>query len=271
MTIVGDLRMIRHDARTLLMRQPHSSVEAQDVYRAVRDWAQRGMGYGLLADHPATSGERDVLEFLKSRMAGEAPVIFDVGANVGLYAHEVVAAGLAERYYGFEPSTEAFEKLYDAVKQGVYGLGLSDIEGTRPLYTDAPGSGMASVYDRRLDHFGRELGVEERAEFRRLDNVCRDLGVARIDLLKIDVEGHELAVLRGAGYMLRTGAIRMIQWEMGGCNLDSRTTFQDFWYLLHERYDLYRVVSDGLAAIPEYREQDEVFVCSNFVAVWRNR
>ena len=270
--------MIRSDARTLLLRDPLAAVETQDTYRAVRDWALRGMGYGL-GDHPDTSGERHVLGLLKLRTPDTVtPVVFDVGANVGEYAESAQRefCGTAALYC-FEPSAAAIAKLYERTQHGsevlpivgIYNFGLSDVTREAPLHTEALGSGMASVYPRRLAHFGRSLGVEERASFRRLDDVCKEIRVARIDLLKLDVEGHELAVLRGAGDMLTSGAIGMIQWEMGGCNLDSRTSFQDFWYVLSPHYDISRIVSDGLAPVPRYDERDEVFVCSNFVAVWR--
>lgn len=269
------LHNLRDAARYLLQCEPEASVEAQQFYQAIHAWALRGMGYGL-GDHPSTSGERGVLEMLKGRLPlSVTPIVFDVGANVGDYA--MLAAdvlGFGMSLHCFEPSTSAFAELRRRIGPQTHDtfahpFGLSDASRTAPLHTDALGSGMASVHPRRLAHFGRALAVEERATFRRLDDVCRELGVSRIDLLKLDVEGHELAVLRGTGDMLTSGAIGMIQWEMGGCNLDSRTTFQDLWYALHERYDIARVVVDGLVPMPRYREQDEVYVCSNFVAVWR--
>lgn len=263
---------LTNPARELLHNEPIASLEAQDLYEAVHAWALRGMGYGL-GDHPATSGERGVLEVLAQRC--ERPVVFDVGANVGEWAAMVCDRfGDAAQIDCFEPSVTAFDKLAKRLAGRVHGFhlhGLSDAEATGVLYSDTPGSGMASVHDRRLEHFGREFGNSEPVMLRRLDDVCAELGVTRIDLLKLDVEGHELAVLRGAGDMLTSGAIRMIQWEMGGCNLDSRTSFQDFYYLLSPNYTLFRVVADGLAPIPQYREQLEVFICANFVAIWRER
>lgn len=257
---------------SLLRSDPAPTADRQPYYEMLHAWALRGMGYGI-GDHPATSGERGVLEVLARRC--ERPVVFDVGANVGDWAAMACERfGDAAQIDCFEPSVTAFDKLAKRLAGRAHGFhlhGLSDREESAALHTDALGSGMASVYRRRLDHFGRSFGDSVPVMLRRLDDVCAELSVTRIDLLKLDVEGHELAVLRGAGDMLTSGAIRMIQWEMGGCNLDSRTSLQDFWYLLHEHFDIFRIVSDGLAPITQYREQLEVFMCSNFVAIWRER
>jgi FkbM family methyltransferase len=257
--------------RRLIANDVEPTVDLQDAYRDLHAWALRGMGYGL-GDHPSTSGERHVLDYCGQHV-NAGPMIFDVGANVGEWSNMALRYFPANSKYvhAFEPSGAAAVKIPQFPGYlTVHAFGMSDYEHPVTLYTEAPGSGMASVYNRRLSHFGRELGITEGVRMRRLDDVCADLHIPRIDLLKLDVEGHELAVLRGAGDTLTSGAIRMIQWEMGGCNLDARTTFQDFWYLLHERYDIYRVVADGLAPVTRYREQDEVYICANFCAVWRD-
>src|SRR5205823_468681 len=91
------------------------------------------------------------------------------------------------------------------------------------------------------------------------------------DFLKLDTEGHELSVLRGAEEMIGAGAIGSLQFEFGGCNIDSRTYFQDFFYLLDGRYFVYRILSRGLARVRRYTEMDEVFTTTNYVALSRAR
>jgi hypothetical protein len=69
--------------------------------------------------------------------------------------------------------------------------------------------------------------------------------------------------------MLSEGRISSIQWEFGGCNIDSRTFFRDFFYVLNDRYRIWRVVKDGMTPIPEYRESLEVFDTVNYFAELR--
>lgn len=83
----------------------------------------------------------------------------------------------------------------------------------------------------------------------------------------MDIEGHELYALKGASTLLSEKRISNIQIEFGGCNIDSRTYFKDFWNLLHNDFNVYRVLQDGLWEITKYSERLECFVTSNFLFV----
>ena len=65
----------------------------------------------------------------------------------------------------------------------------------------------------------------------------------------------------------KIGNVRSIQFEFGGCNIDTKTYFQDFWYFFKERdFDLYRISPLGLIRILEYKESDEFFTATNYIA-----
>ncbi len=66
--------------------------------------------------------------------------------------------------------------------------------------------------------------------------------------------------------MLGSGAVDFIQFEFGGCNIDSRTYFQDFYYLLNDRYKISRILKDGLYPISRYKEMYEAFTTTNYLA-----
>jgi hypothetical protein len=66
--------------------------------------------------------------------------------------------------------------------------------------------------------------------------------------------------------MLLEGRISAIQWEFGGCNIDSRTFFRDFFYLLDDQYRIYRVVKDGIYPVARYWENLEIFDTVNYFA-----
>jgi len=66
--------------------------------------------------------------------------------------------------------------------------------------------------------------------------------------------------------MIDSGAIDYIQFEFGGCDIDERIFFQDFWYILNKKYKIYRVLKNGLYPINKYREIYEVFLNTNYLA-----
>jgi len=100
-----------------------------------------------------------------------------------------------------------------------------------------------------------------------VDHYCEERNIPRINLLKIDIEGNELNALHGAQRMLDEGKIDVIQMEFGGCNIDSRTYFRDFWNLLSAKYKVYRVLLDGVEEITEYGDILEIFFCTNYLFV----
>lgn len=228
-----------------------------------------GMNYGL-GDNIYRDGEIGAIQYVASRLEGGKAVVFDVGANKGSYTKELSRFFPNADIYCFEPSQATHAILESNVGNlpGVhccnfgFGKETSEVE----LYSDAEGSGIASVYDRRLSHFGIALEAKEKISIRRIDEFCGSEGIVNIDFLKLDIEGHELAALEGAGDMLQQKRIRFIQFEFGGCNIDSRTYFQDFWYLLSPNYNINRIVSDGLYPIQRYSETLEIFRTINFLA-----
>lgn len=251
----------------------------QAFWQRVEQLALEGQNVGLGGD-VESSGEIGFLKlFLRStRIAQDPAVVFDVGANTGTWSARLLELARAEdriiHVTAFEPSAAAREQLARSAASGegltVEPVALGREPGRGILYANAAASSLASLHHRRLDHFGIKMELEETVEVTTLDRYCRERGVDRIDLLKLDVEGAELDVLWGSTELLEGGRIGALQFEFGGCNIDSRTFFQDFWYLLHERFELYRVVSDGLWPIERYREQLERFVTTNYVAISRS-
>ena len=223
----------------------------------------RGMGSGS-AVH--TSGELAVLKILV-----KGAMVFDVGANIGNFAEEVLRSDPTVRLHCFEPSWATFARLQAKVTSPMvqlnhFGLGADDSEMT--LYSDGDASGLASLSQRKIALTGVVLTAKETVRIRRLSDYCREKGIDRIDLLKIDVEGHEMSVLEGAREMLSSRRIGMVMFEFGGCNIDSRTFFRDF----HEFFTglraarMWRLTPSGwMQSIEGYDEGLECFTTANYV------
>lgn len=239
-------------------------------FRLLHQVSLWGMNYGGGAS-VEDSGEAYALALLKKKYQQNAWVIFDVGANKGNYADLVIKTFSPEKLqlHCFEPSTRTYSFLQNKIKASPHIFlnlfGLSSKEQSLILHYDTIASGMASVYSRNLDHIGTELTTEEICQFKTLDQYCIQQGIEKIDLLKLDVEGHELEVLQGGIRMLPN--IQFIQFEFGGCNIDSRTYFKDFYLLLKNNFDIYVLLKDGLLPIKTYGEQLEIFTTTNYFCV----
>lgn len=74
--------------------------------------------------------------------------------------------------------------------------------------------------------------VKEPVRTERFEDYWRSVLKSRqIDLAKLDIEGHELNALRGFGNAIN--AVNVLQFEFGGCSIDTHTYFQDFWYFFN--------------------------------------
>lgn len=238
-------------------------------------WALEGMNIGV-GGEIETSGELGVLDFIKNKLdSTKKSVMFDVGANVGDYTKQLLNFFNNENVeiHSFEPSAHTFQTLTENIGNKnviLNNAGLSDKKNEAVLYYDKENSGIASLYDRQLDYIGAQLSKQEVVKLITLDEYCTDNSIERIDFLKMDVEGNELNVLKGAAKMLEKKGIKAMQFEFGGANLDSRTYFRDFWNLLNGSYNIYRILKDGLVQINQYNECLDIFTCTNYFAVLKD-
>ena len=269
--------------KKILFRPAIKHPRLQRVWSRLHTLSVFAMNYGGGA-FIESSGEAWVLsEVVRPACAGVAAphgvaVVFDVGANVGDYSalvHELIPSA---RIYAFEPAAPVYEQLVDRLSTiatggtfDVFNFGFSDEEKTVDLYSytvEGQAASVISSIDRRLPTQVLQVEVSntEQIAVSTLDSFCTSQSVDRIDFLKLDVEGHELAVLRGAHGMLERGAISMIQFEFGPANIYSRTYFYDFWSMLSDRYNIFRIIPGGMVPITDYGEHLEVFLTTNYFA-----
>jgi FkbM family methyltransferase len=143
--------------------------------------------------------------------------VVDVGANVGWYTTLFAAAvGGSGHVYAFEPVPSTFAELMRSAElNGAAG----NVTFLHELCGAAPGAG--TIYEFPTLHSGlssaRPIGDEARIEHTvpttTLDLLAAERGIGRIHLLKVDVEGAELEVVRGARGVLRSGAVEALMIE----------------------------------------------------------
>lgn len=164
----------------------------------------------------------DIIRFFGSR---EIKTVFDVGANVGQTALHVRRFLPQTTIHSFEPVPTTCEELrrntvrYPNIK--VHSLALSDTNGETEIYvTD---DSQLSSLEPRDDQAAVRVSIQK------LDDFCTEHDIKEIDVLKMDVEGHELGVIKGAHHMLTSGRIRFVYGEIGfGAHDKGHTPFPKF-------------------------------------------
>jgi len=236
-----------------------------------------GMGYGL----PMTPRESHVVELAGLQrgldaVKGRDPVVFDVGANKGDYVALIMEAARGRRVtvHAFEPDTQVAAKLRerftDLAALHIVTKGLSDSPGELE-FTRYSQNTLSSFHkdDSMPGSVRKDLGREVvRIPLTTLDAYCQEQGIERIDHLKINTEGHDLFVLRGASGLIAARRIERIQFEFSPMNLFSRTPFVEFWNLLKDGYTLHRMCKDGDYLMKAYEPLiDELYHPVNFIAL----
>jgi len=140
------------------------------------------------------------------RIAGRKVNIIDIGANVGYYS--ILGGkliGPEKRLFSFEPQPRMIDRLRRNVALSslenvqVFPIALSDSTGSVTFYV--PPEGRESMGSMRAN--GRfDISGTIQVNSQRLDDVLQDLGNPKIGLIKMDAEGAELQILRGATDLL---------------------------------------------------------------------
>jgi FkbM family methyltransferase len=146
--------------------------------------------------------------FHLSRLIRPDSVVCDVGANFGFYSvmigRQLVPPG---RVFAFEPSAETLSRLRTNIRLNrlervvtVMPIAISDRQGVGYLANAKPeylGNARDNSGSRALSSEGEKISLDT------LDHVCSEQKLTRVDLIKIDVEGHEMPVLEGATQTIR--------------------------------------------------------------------
>ena len=234
--------------------------------------AFRGVGV-LNWQNDDVSGERRFLVSLLERRPDA--LVLDVGANEGQFSTLVREVSAAAVIHAFEPHPRSFAALQmRAGGLGIHAtrLALGDAAGDVAMYdyADEQGSQHASLYRGVIEEVHRRPSAVVTAPCDTLDHVAETLGLDNICLLKIDTEGHELAVLKGAQGLLERGAIEVIQFEFNEMNVISRVFMRDFMQLL-SGFRFFRLLPAGVLAMDDYDPRTmEIFAFQNIVCVRRD-
>lgn len=188
--------------------------------------------------------EPDTVRLLTA-LAEPDHTVLDIGANIGCTA--LLFASMTRAVHAFEPSPSTFALLgINVAASGLdvqlhnFGLGDREFEGEITFSPNNRSGGFVS--DRMQAGAGF---VTERISVRSLDSFLRGRPDVRPDLVKIDVEGFELHVLRGAAETLgRLRPVVTLELNHWCLNAFQRTSIPDFFDALRARFPLLWAVDE---------------------------
>lgn len=170
---------------------------------SVRSVEREGIRYHLdishVVDHCIYWGIKDLSFYRILDRIKQARVILDIGANIGNSSLFFASQNAAAKILAFEPHPETYKRAqvnidlnpYQNIK--LYNLGLGEEKAELKLYeVNEHNSGMNRILEQELDLPFKVVKVD------RLDSFMEQERLNSVDLLKIDVEGYEYAVLKGA-------------------------------------------------------------------------
>lgn len=248
----------------------------QHIFDRLLKIALKGQNF-YNAGQLAFSGEKKVIKSLKEeslKLDFDSTIIFDVGATRGEYSEFIVKLFEEDNLHLhlFEPTSYYLPSLREKFGRissiHINSLAIGNTNRELQFYCCTDRDGINSIYNRAND-FQKNGFVYDHLEtvtMETIDNYCSRKNVTYIHFLKVDTEGNELECLLGAKEMLEQNKIGSILFEFGGANVDARTYFYDFWNLLKEKYDIYRVTIDGIYPIKEYSRLLEIFLSVNYFA-----
>jgi FkbM family methyltransferase len=209
----------------------------------------------------------------------EDAVIFDVGANIGSMALKFAQLAPEGHVYAFEPTYFAYHKLQRNMalnpqlekRVTTAQLFLSDhSQSDHRLQAYASWKVDGRIGQRHLLHGGaiKRAGSIPAVS---LDDFCKNQEIKRLDLIKIDTDGHELHILKGARQTIES-FIPVIVFELGAYTLKERNEefqdyldfFSDLNYTLLNSKNGKKITAENVhAQIPRLATTDVIAMASN--------
>jgi FkbM family methyltransferase len=184
--------------------------------------------------------ERDLVRCYE-KLIKPGDTVLDIGANIGAHTlHMARLVGPTGRVIAIEATEYAFEKLKANLALNPE-LANRVIAVHSLLVADAKASAETHIYsswplaDKGSTHpvLAGSLKSVGAARVCTVDQIVRELGLERINLIKIDVDGHELSVLQGAGHTMNDRSPKIIMEFAPYCHADKPGQFKSLIEWLH--------------------------------------
>ena len=177
----------------------------------------------------------------------------DVGANIGGFSINVINNVDVNKAYLFEPIKSCYNKLckkFNNSKFEIFNIALGAEKSITYINECINKEDHSSIVNRDWLYSKPHYNVKKtQVVIDKLDNIIKE----DINILKIDTEGFELEVLKGATNLLESKKIDYIQFEYGGCFKDNNIKLNDVInFLKNYGYKVYSLDDNKFNLINDY-------------------
>ena len=211
---------------------------------ATRSFNWRGLPFvpkrlSITLPHNRAAYNEFLLWIRQSLRLRDANVVFDVGANHGDFSKAASECFPRARIFLFEPLPVLRPLLESEVARHAnrwqfYPIALGAADGHLPFHIDPVNdtigsfAGFSNSYRKLHDNLGDIQNTRTiEVPIASLDNFCQRTGIEHIDLIKIDVEGFEFAVLEGATKILANTSAVIVETSLSRTAGGSPKPLQD--------------------------------------------
>lgn len=220
------------------------------------------------------NGEYEFIEQVAKLYGSSDFIFFDVGAHHGTYTQLILNFVSSYEGHLFEPTPTSFSKLNERFNSDnkliLNNLALSNFNGNTDLiiYPDDPTrNGLTGV--------GKEINFTskiEKCDVLKGDDYSKKKSIERINLLKIDAEGHDFNVLQGFSEYISRGLVDVIQFEYTFKHADMRITLRDYYeFFMDNSYSIGPLRKGGVDFYEDFDARyNEYHFGPNYVAAHKN-
>jgi len=126
-------------------------------------------------------------------------VVLDIGANVGLFSLYMLKKHNCKRIYAIEPTKKAFVQLSDSLNDepnaSIHKVAIYDYTGKSKIKTDEQNSTISGFHNEEIHPYSNNIMNEEEVDVIKLCDFLNNHNINHVDLIKIDIEGAEYAVI----------------------------------------------------------------------------
>jgi FkbM family methyltransferase len=229
-----------------------------------------------------TNGEQLIQKQLIKKFGGinEKPVVFDVGANVGEWTEYLLDEvhfqnnSLNIEIHAFEPVTSTYNTLRSRILKHQLGLcvhfinlALSNENGVDKIFITGEKAGTNSLHRDESNQDLPTLQIEKTTAY----DYCQKANINTIHFLKIDTEGHDVEVLKGAIRLFKEEKIHVCQFEYNFRWIYSKHFLKDVFDLLKGLpYQIGKITKNKIQFYEKWHPELERFFEGNYLIVYNN-